>query len=100
MEEYKEMRLSGWHVMEKTNKDRCYYYGDMSGIDMSGLTDVLEDDWRDIDYAEILSKMYEDIGWVEQVKLPFDILEAMKNSNIMETQRKTTLKRLIVKIEV
>lgn len=91
------MRLSDWHVMVKSNLERCYVYGD-EGVGV-GLTVVLEEDWTETDYATILSKMYESYGWKEQMNWPFELLTAMKNSNIMESQRKATLRRMAIKCE-
>lgn len=91
------MRLSDWHAMVKSNLERCYVYG--NEVSEVGLTEVMEEDWTEVDYATILSKMYESYGWKEQMKWPFELLTAMTNSNIMESQRKATLRRMAIKCE-
>lgn len=90
------MIFSDWHVMEnRKNKERHYFYGDLSEFesdDLEGLSEVPFSDWKDVDFAELLGNEFEDRNLHSMTSLPSQMLECMKQANIMEVQRTMAMK--------
>jgi hypothetical protein len=95
------MRLNNWHVLKDSQGMRYYLYGQPdSDMDIECLQDTIEvifDDWSSMDFAEILSKEFQNQNLHSLASLPFDVLDSMKRSNIMESQCKMAMKQLFYK---